>query len=139
MIIRPATADDMPGIWQVRYAVLENTLEPGRISDDELLRSLDADGRGWVAVQANRIVGFTIGLHTGNLWALFVHPDVQGRGIGSRLQAQLLTWFARQPVDRLWLATGTHTRARRFYQASGWQLAGPYGDDEVRLERPNPG
>lgn len=137
MVIRPACRNDMRGIWEVRYAVAENTLTPGRISDEELRRSLEEDGRGWVAEEGERIIGFAIGLNDGNVWALFVHPRAEGRGIGSSLHARLLAWFAQQPLQRLWLSTGADTRARRFYEARGWQYAGPYGSEEVRLERRN--
>ena len=34
----------MPGLWEVRYSVTENTLTPGRISDEELLRAIEDDG-----------------------------------------------------------------------------------------------
>jgi GNAT superfamily N-acetyltransferase len=139
VIVRPATRDDMPGIWEVRYAVVENTLTPGRISDAELRRSLEEQGRGWVAEAGSRIVGFAIGLNSGNVWALFVRPEAEGGGVGSTLHAALLDWFAQQPVSRLWLSTGVATRARRFYEARGWRYAGPHGADEVRLERENGG
>jgi GNAT superfamily N-acetyltransferase len=132
-----ATRADLPQLWAVRYAVTENTLTPGRISDDELLRSIEGEGQGWVVEAGGHILGFAIGLRSGNVWALFVRPEAQGRGIGSALHATMLEWFSRQPVERLWLSTGAATRARRFYEARGWTLAGPYGTDEVRLERVN--
>lgn len=135
--IRPATRADMPALWEVRYAVRENTLTPGRISDEELLRSIEDNGRSWVAEVDGKVMGFATGLHTGNVWALFVRPEAEGRGIGTALHATMLDWFATQPVERLWLSTGTQTRARGFYLANGWQETGPYGDDEVRLEREN--
>ena len=135
--IRPATRQDMPGLWEVRYSVRENTLTPGRISDAELRRNIEHDGRGWVAEQGGRILGFVIGLNTGSVWALFVRPEYEGRGIATRLQAAMLEWYERQPIDRLWLTTGTHTRARRFYETHGWQYAGLCGDDDVRFERAN--
>ncbi len=137
VLLRQAVREDMPALWEVRYSVSENTLTPGRISDEELQRSIEEDGRGWVAEEAGRIVGFAIGLLSGNVWALFVRPEAEGRGIGSALHAEMLEWFARQPLPRLWLSTGTNTLARSFYEARGWQYAGPYGSDEVRLERPN--
>lgn len=137
MTLRPATRADLPGIWEVRYSVTENTLTPGRISDEEVQRSIEEDGLGWVAEEAGQIAGFAIGLHSGNVWALFVRPEHEGRGIGSALHAELLNWFAGQPVERLWLSTDAHARARRFYEARGWQYAGPHGTEEVRLERRN--
>lgn len=137
LIIRPATRRDMPGLWEVRYSVVENTLTPGRISDAELRRCIEEDGQGWVAEQGDQILGFAIGLKCGNVWALFVRPEAEGHGIGSMLHAEMLAWYATQPVDRLWLSTGTDTRARGFYETHGWQYAGAYGTDEVRFERDN--
>lgn len=137
VVIRPADRSDLPGLWEVRYAVTENTLTPGRITDEALCHSIEEGGCGWVAEEDGRIVGFAIGLLSGNVWALFVLPEAEGRGIGSALHAEMLAWFSHQRLDRLWLSTGTDTRARAFYEARGWQYAGPYGTDEVRLERRN--
>jgi len=137
VVIRAALPRDISGIWEVRYSVTENTLIPGSISDEEVRRSLEEDGRGWVAEDDGRIIGFAIGLRTGNLWALFVRPEAQGQGIGSRLHDELILWFAGQPLKVLWLSTGTTSRARSFYEVRGWKLAGSDGGDEVRLERGN--
>jgi GNAT superfamily N-acetyltransferase len=135
--IRPATRQDMTGLWEVRYAVKENTLTPGRISDEELLRNIESDGRGWVAEEDGRILGFAIGLNTGSVWALFVRPEAEGRGIATRLQEAMLDWYAQQPVERLWLTTGPGTRAEKYYASHGWQSAGLCGKGEVRFERDN--
>lgn len=138
--LRPAVAADLPGLWDVRYAVAENTLTPGRISDEELRASIEDAGRGWVIEEDGRIVAFAIGIAaTGNVWALFVHPSAQGQGHGRRLHAAMLAWFATLPLDTLWLSTGTQTRARQFYDALGWTCVGPYGLSEVRYERRNGG
>lgn len=54
---------------------------------------------------------------------LHVRPAFQGRGIGSRLLAQLLT---RQPHDRAVLSTLAGSRqARGFYAKNGWQELAP--------------
>lgn len=110
-----------PGLREVRYAVTENTLSPGRISDEELRRAIEDECRGWVAEQAGRILGFAIGLESGQVWAPFVRPEAQGRGLGHALHAKMLTWFAAQRPgpERLWLSTGSTTRARAFYEARG--------------------
>ncbi|MBL8309532.1 MAG: GNAT family N-acetyltransferase [Burkholderiales bacterium] len=136
--MRHATAADIPGIWQVRYSVTENTLTPGRISDEAIRASIEDIGRGWVIEDAGRILAFAIGIaRTGNVWALFVRPEAQGRNHGTRLHVAMIEWFRTQPIDRLWLSTGTTTKARAFYEKNGWQCVGPYGRDEVRYERPN--
>jgi GNAT superfamily N-acetyltransferase len=137
-LLRPAIAADIPGIWEVRYSVTENTLTPGRISDEDVRASIEDTGRGWVVEEHGRIQAFAVGNgSTGNVWALFVRPQAQGRGLGTRLHAAMIEWFATQPLQRLWLSTGTHTKARRFYESRGWVCTGPYGADEVRYERPN--
>lgn len=136
--LRQALVGDMPGLWEVRYAVTENTLTPGRIPDEELRASIEEAGRGWVVEQDGVILGFAIGLaETGNVWALFVRPEAQGQGIGSALHAAMIEWFATQPVPLLWLTTGTDTKARRFYEAHGWRCVGDAGKREVRYERAN--
>lgn len=136
--LRQATAADIPGIWEVRYSVTENTLTPGRISDEEVRESIEDTGCGWVIEEAGRIEAFAVGIaKTGNVWALFVRPDVQGRGHGTRLHASMIEWFRKQPIDRLWLSTGTTTKGRAFYDKNGWECVGPDGSDEVRYERAN--
>ncbi len=136
--LRQAVVDDMPGLWEVRYAVTENTLTPGRILDEELRASIEETGRGWVVEHEGVILGFAIGLaETGSVWALFVRPDAQGQGIGSALHATMIEWFATQPVPVLWLTTGTDTKARSFYEARGWRCVGDTGKGEVRYERAN--
>ena len=137
-IVRRALASDLPGIWEVRYGVTENTLPPGRISDEEVLESMQEKGCGWVVESEGRIAGFAIGItDTGNVWALFVHPDFQGQGIGHALHEEMMRWFSTQAVNPVWLTTGTTTRARAFYEAHGWINCGPSGDREIRYERPN--
>ena len=63
--LRQATRDDTAEIWRVRYAVTENTLTPGRISDAELHAHLEDFGRGWVVELVPgpqlKIAGFAIG------------------------------------------------------------------------------
>lgn len=136
--VRQAIATDIPAMWTVRYAVTENPLTPGRISDEEFRSEIEDSGRGFVAEVDDRIVGFAVGnARTGNVWALFVTPEAQGRGVGEALHRALLTWFRSQPPHTLWLSTGTATRARAFYEKHGWRCVGPYGDAEVRYERPN--
>jgi GNAT superfamily N-acetyltransferase len=137
MQLRPANANDIEQLWEIRYAVRENTLTPGRISDEELLHSITEGGRGWVIEHEGRLLGFAIGLFSGHVWALFVRPEAEGQGVGSRLHAAMLEWYATLPCDRLWLTTDADSRARVFYEARGWRPVGACGKGELRLERNN--
>lgn len=125
LTIRQATMDDADDLWRIRYAVTENTLTPGYITDEDLRESLEDTGRGWVSVVDGRITGFAIGVvATSNIWALFIDPPWQGRGHGARLHDVMVEWLFAQGLDLLWLDTGAQTQARRFYEARGWQDTG---------------
>lgn len=137
-LLRPALAADIPALFEVRLSVTENTLTPGRLSDEDVRAAIEAPGRGFVVEVGGVVEGFAIASgETGQVWALFVRPRSQGRGFGDRLHAAMLDWLATRPVERLWLTTGAETRARGFYERRGWRLAGPAPGGEVRLERPN--
>lgn len=137
-VLRQATVADLPGIWRVRYAVQENLLAPGRISDEDVRREIEDSGRGWVVERGGEIKAFAIcNGQTGNVWALFVHPDSQGVGYGSMLHDQMLRWLATCKVPTLWLTTGPNTRARGFYERRGWVLVSAAENEDSRFEHPN--
>lgn len=139
--LRQATRADIPGIWAVRYGVRENTLRRGLISDEDVRREIEDTGRGWVvtAGEDDQVVAFAIGhAGTGNIWALFVLPDHEGRGHGSRLHTVMVDWLWAQGLPRLWLTTGPGTRAQGFYERRGWRAVGEIANGDLRyeLERP---
>jgi GNAT superfamily N-acetyltransferase len=135
--VRQAVASDIPAIWDIRYAVTENTLAPGRISDEEVRQHLEDCGRGWVAEIDGKVQGFAIGhRESGNVWALFVHPRAQGCAVGTRLHDIMLAWFRDQPIATLWLDTGTQGRACAFYERNGWHVCHEH-DGQRRYERDN--
>jgi GNAT superfamily N-acetyltransferase len=136
--LRLATRQDIPGIQEVRHAVIENAARPGRILDEDVRREIEETGRGWLIEEAGAVRAFAIAnAQTGNVWALFVHPGAQGRGYGARLHDELLAWLAGQPPRRLWLTTGAQTRASGFYARRGWQPVATLPDGEIRYERDN--
>jgi ribosomal protein S18 acetylase RimI-like enzyme len=137
--LRQATAEDVPGIQRVRRRVRENRLVTAVIRDEDVLQAIEDTGRGWVVDSDGEVVGFAIGnARTGNIWALFVDPDHEGRGHGWRLHDTMVAWLWPQGLERLWLTTEPGTRAQRFYQAAGWRLVGPTGQGEVRFEKDRP-
>jgi GNAT superfamily N-acetyltransferase len=65
---------------------------------------------------------------TGELYALYVHPDAWGRGYGDALHATALDhlWAEGFSAAVLWVLEGNH-RARRFYADRGWREDGARG------------
>lgn len=144
MLLRQATRADTAELWRVRYAVTENRLTPGRITDAELHAYLEDFGRGWVIELAPdpqlRIAGFAIGdARDGQVWALFVDPPLHGQGHGRRLHEAMLGWLFAQGHSRLGLGTQPDSRAEAFYRRAGWRptAAGldAHGDQHFELHR----
>ena len=137
VVLRQATMADAGAIWRVRYSVGENTLTPGRISNEDLRRELEDTGRGWVIEVDGSVEAFAIGnALSGNIWALFVLPEAQGRGYGSRLHDVMVGWLRERNVPLLWLTTGHTTRACGFYERRGWRRVAILSDGQARYELP---
>lgn len=137
--LRQARREDVPAIHRVRMSVRENRLVSTVITEADTLRAIEVTGRGWVVEAQGQVVGFAIGsAATGNVWALFVDPEHEGRGHGRRLHDAMVTWLGSQGLGRLWLTTDPGTRAQHFYEAAGWTCAGPGKGGELRYERELP-
>jgi len=116
----------------------------------------DSPRQIWVACEDDRIVGFislgisrdgdALPLVTGEIYAMYVHPDEWRRGIGSALMAQALhaLKLLGYAEATLWVLRGNQ-RARDFYEASGFVPDGAakvdtnaagISYDEVRYRRP---
>jgi len=135
-MLRQATRADIPGISDVRYAVRENTLRRGVISDEDVRREIEDTGRGWVVESDGRVIAFAIGnADSGNIWALFVVPEAEGQGHGRRLHDEMVRWLWSRGLARLWLTTGPGTRAQGFYERLGWRNAGITEKGEILFER----
>ena len=134
-IFRDARLDDIPALHRVRMAARENRLTSTVLTDGDYVRAVADPCRTWVIEADGQIVAFaTADSSTGNIWALFVDPEHEGRGYGRRLHDAMVTWLWERGVDRAWLTTTPRTRAHRFYVMAGWTLAGPAADGEIRLE-----
>ncbi|MBV8036356.1 GNAT family N-acetyltransferase [Roseateles sp.] len=140
MTLRIATRADTAELWRVRYAVTENTLTPGCISDAELHAHLEDFGRGWVVELAPlpdlRIAGFAIGdARNGNVWAMFVDPICHGQGHGRALHDAMVGWLFSTGLQRLSLGTQPGSRAEAFYRRAGWRALHIDEHGERRFER----
>lgn len=136
MIIREANRNDVGGIQTVRNAVTENRLsDPSLVTDADCETYMTQRGKGWVAVADEQIVGFAIAdLLDHNIWALFLLPGYEKRGIGKQLHDTMLDWYFSQTKETVWLGTAPGTRAETFYRKAGWVETGVYGKGEIKFE-----
>jgi len=136
MNFREANLDDIDELLEIRFSVSENVLNNRALVTEEITADfLTKRGKGWVCEIENQIVGFAIiDVLENSIWALFVRPGFEGRGIGKKLQEIMLDWFFNQSDQTLWLGTAPGTRAEKFYTASGWRDVGRTQYGEIRFE-----
>jgi GNAT superfamily N-acetyltransferase len=116
-------------------AVRENRLVSVVLTEADYVHAIEVGGACWVVEAGGRIVGFAAGsVEDGNVWALFVHPDYEGRGYGRQLHDRMVASLRDQGVERLWLTTEPGTRAETFYLAAGWRRTGTTHSGEARFE-----
>jgi ribosomal protein S18 acetylase RimI-like enzyme len=78
----------------------------------------------YVAGPRGAAIGFCV-LKGGELYQLFVSPEARGSGVAAALIADAEARLARRGVETAWLACAVgNERAARFYEKSGWRLAG---------------
>lgn len=81
------------------------------------------DERGICGYQYN-----AVDISTGYLVRIAVHPRVEGSGVGTRLMAEAVGYFARRHVWKIVLNTEeTNTRAHQLYERFGFHLVSPRG------------
>lgn len=136
MSIREATITDISQIQVIRNLVKENTLSnPNLVTNEDCKLFLTERGKGWVYEIESKVVGFAIAdLMAQNVWALFVHPDFDGRGIGRKLHDTMLDWYFDKTKKTIWLGTAAKTRAETFYRAAGWVEIGMHSKNEIKFE-----
>lgn len=132
---REARLEDIGAIQLVRHSVKENILSnPALVTDADCEAYLLYRGKGWVCEMDGTIVGFSIAdLQEENIWALFLKPEVEGLGIGSKLHDLMLDWYFSKGKQEVWLGTSPGTRAESFYLKKGWKAAGKHGEDEIKF------
>jgi L-amino acid N-acyltransferase YncA len=158
--IRPADQDDARIIaeihvrawrWAYRGLMPDDLLDGLSVDRREQgwRQSLSPMGPGnpvWVAERQGRVVGFVAAgpsqdpdatPRTGEVYAIYLEPDVVGTGVGRALFS-LATEELRAHGYRtatLWVLD-TNERTRRFYEMAGWRPDGetrlePWGDFEL--------
>jgi len=139
-LLRKAKVGDVPAMNWLRLQVRENMLsDPGRITEAMTRQAITAEGRGWIWDEGGSLLGFSIARDADpSIWALFVLPGNEGRGIGSALHDAAVDWLWLRGATRIWLSTDPDTRAARFYRDRGWYETAVLPSGEVRLEIERP-
>ena len=139
VVLRQAFREDIPGMHAVRRAVRENKLISDAIREEHYVPAIESTGRGWIIEEDETVVAFAVGnAETGNIWALFVHLEHEGKGYGKKLQDTMIRWLFDKGLTRVYLSTAPGTRAQSFYEATGWKFTGIDSRGEATYERDAP-
>ena len=95
MIFREANKEDIPALSEVRLSVKENIVfDSSRVTFEMYRAYLSELGKGWLCEVNGEVVGFSIASSSdASIWALFVKPEEEGKGIGTRLLELATQWF----------------------------------------------
>ena len=135
-MIRVATINDIKQIQVIRNSVKENRLgNPSLITDAAVEEHITIKGKGWVYETEKLIQGFAIAdVKANNIWVLFLHPNMEGKGIGKALHNIMMDWYFSQTNETCWLSTDPKSKAAVFYIMQGWKEIGKYGKAEIKFE-----
>jgi GNAT superfamily N-acetyltransferase len=136
MTFREAQSVDIPQMQIVRNSVKENPLSnPALVPDKDVDDYINHRGKGWVCIVDNKVVGFAIvSISDSNVWALFIQPGFDKKGIGRKLHDLMMHWYFSQTNNTIWLGTAPNTRAEMFYRRAGWTEIGTHGKGEIKFE-----
>ncbi|MBL7950394.1 MAG: GNAT family N-acetyltransferase [Flavobacteriales bacterium] len=125
LTIRPMLSADVPAAHVIRLAVRENRLsDPSVVTEQDYHDFLARDTMSWVCELDGELAGFVMAdVEKRNLWALFVAPEHEAKGVGRALHDTMLSAYWKR-CDVLRLTTAPETRAARFYRKAGYTEQG---------------
>lgn len=145
MLLRHAITADVEALFDVRTSVNQNHLSREQLAElgitpAALAEVINQSPCAWVVEVDGVTVGFSmVDFETGELFALFVRPEFEGRGVG-RLLLQTAEASLFKSHEVIWLVTDKNddVRANRIYQHSGWYQAANVDSRDVRYEKRRP-
>jgi ribosomal protein S18 acetylase RimI-like enzyme len=126
--VRPFTPADLDGVLAVEELAFEQLWRYDAAGFRDIAREypyfvVAEDEAGVAGYQFN-----ALDQTTGYLVRIAIHPRAQGRGVGVRLMAEAVEYFARAGVTRILLNTQEdNTRAHRLYEWFGFERVEPAG------------
>ena len=143
--LRPALPEEAELLFRLRTAVRENHQSRAELAalgiTPESVAAMLRDGRhaAWIAWSGPAAAGFAMAdAAEASLFALFLRPGFEGRGIGRRLLAEAERWLAARGCAEARLLTGgaPGLRAPGFYRHLGWVEDGIAADGQLRFRKP---
>ncbi len=131
-LIRKATREDIPRLFEIRGAVRENRLgDPARVTV-ALCEWFIENSAFWLWVEGGRAQGFSAAdPRNGSIFGLFVDPAYEGRGIGRKLLPLACETLREAGYRSATLITEPSTRAEKFYRRDGWIEIGRETDGQI--------
>ncbi len=135
LVIREMLPTDVPAAHAIRLRVRENRLsDPSVITEKDYHDFMARDTKSWVCEMDDVMAGFVmVDVEKRNLWALFVAPEHEFKGVGKALHEAMLIWYFKR-ADRIKLSTAPTTRAEMFYRKAGYSSIGTTKTGEVIFE-----
>jgi GNAT superfamily N-acetyltransferase len=132
-LIRRSRDEDHARVTEIRNAVTENVLSEASRSAVDGDYPWFRDNPGvWLWEEDGIILGFSAAdTRNGSIWALFVAPGHERRGIGRALFEKACDVLRRDGHRTAWLTTQPGSRADGFYRAAGWKVIGSSAKGEL--------
>lgn len=140
MNIRIATEADVETLFDIRTSVTQNhqsreELAAIGVTPQAIGEMFRTTSRAWIAEDGSEALAFAMAdAAEGTVFAMFVRPGNEGRGLGRALMHEAESWLFAEGWDEIWLLTGSDPalRAVGFYLRLGWTAVGAEPDGQTR-------
>jgi GNAT superfamily N-acetyltransferase len=139
---RQAVPSDIAACIDLRGKTRENAVSVERLGQLGITEEswsgdvANGDLPGYICIEQDRIVGYCFAdRNTGEVVVLALLPAFEGKGIGKKLLAMIVSDLANLGFRRLFLGCSSDPKVRSygFYRHLGWKSTGSFdaNDDEV--------